>query len=35
MLGDPLGPRQVAALGLTLSGVALAALRPPRRAKGM
>jgi drug/metabolite transporter (DMT)-like permease len=34
MLGDPLGARQVAALGLTLSGVALAALRPPRRVKG-
>jgi probable blue pigment (indigoidine) exporter len=28
MLGDPLGPRQIGALGLTLSGVGLAALRP-------
>jgi drug/metabolite transporter (DMT)-like permease len=32
LLGDPLGPRQVAALGLTLTGVGLAALRPSGRA---
>ncbi len=31
MLGDPLGPRQVAALGLTLTGVGLAAWRPDMR----
>jgi probable blue pigment (indigoidine) exporter len=31
LLGDPLGPRQVAALGLTLTGVGLAALRPGAR----
>jgi drug/metabolite transporter (DMT)-like permease len=28
LLGDPLGPRQVAALALTLTGVGLAAWRP-------
>jgi drug/metabolite transporter (DMT)-like permease len=28
LLGDPLGPRQVAALGITLAGVGLAAWRP-------
>jgi drug/metabolite transporter (DMT)-like permease len=28
MLGDPLGPRQVAALALTLTGVGLASWRP-------
>ncbi len=31
LLGDPLGPRQVAALGLTLTGVGLAAWRPDAR----
>jgi drug/metabolite transporter (DMT)-like permease len=31
LLGDPLGPRQVAALALTLTGVALAAWRPDLR----
>ncbi len=31
LLGDPLGPRQLGALGLTLTGVGLAALRPDRR----
>jgi drug/metabolite transporter (DMT)-like permease len=30
MLGDPLGPRQIGALVVTLSGVALAAWRPAR-----
>jgi probable blue pigment (indigoidine) exporter len=32
LLGDPLGPRQVAALALTLTGVGLAAWRPELRA---
>jgi drug/metabolite transporter (DMT)-like permease len=31
MLGDPLGPRQIAALALTLTGVGLAAWRPDTR----
>jgi drug/metabolite transporter (DMT)-like permease len=31
LLGDPLGPRQVAALALTLTGVGLAAWRPDAR----
>ena len=33
LLGDPLGPRQVAALALTLTGVGLAAWQPQTRAK--
>ena len=33
MLGDPLGPRQLVALVVTLSGVALAAWRPARQGR--